>query len=244
MAASQFACLMYHFIGDSGGQYSVSESQFAEHLTYLHDQGFVVDGFEQLERRILGLDPLPERYVLLTIDDGESSCCRFAEALSRRGFQATFFVVRDYARDAKNYLNEQQVLELRTAGFSIGTHGTSHQGLSRMPLPAAERELHESRDWLEQLLGEPVHYMSAPHGYINRRILDSVFHAGYTLAGTSVEATNSVDRLDLPSQIDRVAIRRGFTLCTLEKIISGYSPFYLYRRLRSAALTLPKRILS
>ncbi len=242
MKANAFACLMYHFIRDDGGRYSVSARQFDGHLAYLQDRGFVVEGFEQLERRIANGEPFPERYALMTIDDGELSCIRFADALSRHGFKGTFFVVRDYARQSSDHLDEEQIMELRRGGFSIGTHGASHLGLARMPLDAARKELRESRDWLEQLLGEPVRYMSAPHGYVNSQVMKAVFQTGYTLAGTSTEAVNFVDRLRLPAQIARVAVRRGFTLHTLDKIISGYRPFYAYRQLRSAVMALPKRI--
>jgi peptidoglycan/xylan/chitin deacetylase (PgdA/CDA1 family) len=242
MKPNTFACLMYHFVQENGGQYSVTRSQLHEQLSYLQQQGFVVEDFEQLEQRIRACDPLPGRYALMTIDDGESSCSLIADALSRYGFRATFFVIRDFARKANGYLSEQEIVELRRAGFSIGTHGTSHRGLSRMPLATARQELKESREWLEQLLGEQVRYMSAPHGYVNRNVIASIFQAGYGLAGTSTEAVNVLDGLSLPAQIARVAVRRNFTLETLEKIVSGHKPFYSYRRIRSAAFAIPKRL--
>jgi len=242
MKPNTFACLMYHFVQEEGGQYSVTRSQLNEQLSYLHQQGFVVEGFERLEQRIKRRDPLPERYALLTIDDGEASCGILADSLNRYGFDATFFVVRDFARAANGHLNEKAIVDLRRAGFSVGTHGTSHQGLARIPLARARKELKESREWLEELLGEPVRYMSAPHGYVNRKVMSSIFQAGYILAGTSTEALNAFDHLDLPGQISRVAVRRDFTLETLKKIVSGYKPFYGYRRIRSAALAIPKRL--
>lgn len=72
----RFTCLTYHVIGDDGGQYVISEDRLRNQLDFLAREGFVMDGFEQLEHRLRTKTVFPAKCALLTVDDGhESSRC-------------------------------------------------------------------------------------------------------------------------------------------------------------------------
>ena len=240
---TKFACLTYHAIGNESTQYVISEDQLRNQLEFLSQEGFVVEGFEQLEFRLRANSNFPGKYVLLTVDDGHESAPRVADLLESCGCNATFFPTRDRAQGKPAYLRPQEICELRRRGFSLGTHGTTHRNLTAMSERACAAELEESKQWLEDVTGEEVPYMAAPGGFVSHRVLRLAYGFGYRLIGTCRESVNSVSTLDLPGTVNRVNVRHHFTLADFRRIVENDFGFYLRRRIRSSLLWLPKQIL-
>jgi peptidoglycan/xylan/chitin deacetylase (PgdA/CDA1 family) len=240
---SKFACLTYHAIGNEFAQYVISEDQLRNQLEFLSQEGFVVEGFEQLEFRLRANSIFPRKYVLLTVDDGHESALRVADQLESCGCNATFFPTRDKARGKPGYLRPEEMLQLRRRGFSLGTHGTTHRNLTAMSEQACAAELEGSKKWLEDVTGEEVRYMAAPGGFVSRRVLRLAYGYGYRLIGTCRESVNPVSTLDLPGTLNRVNVRRHFSLADFRRIVENDFGFYLRRRIRSNLLWLPKQIL-
>lgn len=61
-------------------------------------------------------------------------------------------------------MTAQQVKALRTVGMGIGAHTVHHPILARVEPDEAEREIADSRDDLQALLGEPVTLLAYPNG--------------------------------------------------------------------------------
>src|ERR1700676_2976680 len=240
---SKFACLTYHAIGNEFAQYVLSEDQLSNQLEFLSQEGFVVEGFEELEFRLRANSICPGKYVLLTVDDGHKSTLRAADLLESCGCNATFFPTRDRALGKHGYLTPQEMRELRRRGFSLGTHGTTHLNLTAMSEQACAAELEESKQWLEDVTGEEVRYMAAPGGFVSRRVLRLAYGFGYRLIGTCRESVNPVSTLNLPGTLNRVNVRRHFSLADFRRIVENDFGFYLRRRIRSSFLWLPKQIL-
>jgi peptidoglycan/xylan/chitin deacetylase (PgdA/CDA1 family) len=240
---SKFACLTYHSIGNEFAQYVVSEDQLKNQLEFLSQEGFVVEGFEQLEFRLRANSIFQGKYVLLTVDDGHESALRAADLLESCGCNATFFLTRDKARGKPGYLRPEKMRELRRRGFSLGTHGTTHRNLTAMSEQACAAELGGSKKWLEDVTGEEVRYMAAPGGFVNRRVLRLAYSIGYRLIGTCRESVNPVSALNLPGTLNRVNVRRHFSLADFRRIVENDFGFYLRRRIRFSLLWLPKHIL-
>lgn len=238
-----FACLMYHAIGEEANQYTVSEQQLRAQLSLLRAEAYVVDGFEQLETRLRSRLPLPTRYVVFTVDDGHESAIRVADILAEYRCQATFFLTRDRCLKMPDFIREPEIRELRRRGFSLGTHGITHRGLSFMPRERCIDELRGSKEWLEDVIGERVCYMTAPGGYINTRVIELAHEHRYVLVGTSNEWMNSPNTTTLLGRVDRVAIRRQFSTQDFRHIVEGYLGFYVWRQVRAAILTVPKLVL-
>ena len=239
---SKFACLNYHAIGNEVTQYVISEDQLRNQLEFLSQKSFVVEGFEQLEFRIRANSIFPGKYVLLTVDDGHESALRVADLLESCGCNATFFPTRDRALGKPGYLRPQEIHELRGRGFSLGTHGATHRNLTTMSEQGCAAELEGSKKWLEDVTGEEVRYMAAPGGFVSRRVLRLAFGYGYMLIGTCRESVNSVSTLNLPGTLNRVNVRRHFSLADFRRIVENDFGFYSWRRIRSSLLWLPKRI--
>jgi peptidoglycan/xylan/chitin deacetylase (PgdA/CDA1 family) len=240
---SKFACLNYHAIGNESTQYVISEDQLRNQLEFLSHEGFVVEGFEQLECRLRANSIFPAKYVLLTVDDGHESALRAADLLESCGCNATFFPTRDRALGKAGYLSPQEICELRRRGFSLGTHGITHRNLATLSEQACAAELGGSKKWLEDVTGEEVRYMAAPGGFVSRRVLRLAYGFGYRLIGTCRESINNVNTLNLPGTLNRVNVRHHFTLAEFRLIVENDFGFYLRRRIRSSLLWLPKQIL-
>jgi peptidoglycan/xylan/chitin deacetylase (PgdA/CDA1 family) len=240
---NEFACLTYHVIGDREDQYAVNERQLRDHLRFLKGEGFKVEGFEQLEARLRSKVAWPDRYAVLTLDDGHETSMVAADILEEQGCQATFFVTRDRSEAKPGYIRASEIRELRQRGFSFGTHGTTHQKLTFLPERYCIAEMGDSKQWLEDLLGERISYMAAPGGFINARVFRQAKDLGYVLVGTCHEKTNAPRGMMLPCLVNRVNVRRQFSLRNIRRIVYGSFPFYLWRQLRSAALAIPKQIL-
>jgi len=237
----RFACLTYHHFGDQTDTYSVTVHQLRMQLAFLQDAGYLVEGFEQLESRLISGHSIPSRYAVVTIDDGRESTMAAAELLSKYGFNATFFLTRDCCLVKPGFIRAPQIQELRGAGFSVGTHGTTHKIMTRMSTDACVNELRESKEWLEDVLSERVRYMSAPGGYVNSHVLSLAYSHGYTLVGTCREQMNSI-RMAIPGIVSRVNVRRSFSDATFRDLVQGRGIFYAGRQIRSAALWIPKEL--
>ena len=239
---SGFACLTYHVVGNEDNQYAVSARQLRDHLSFLRQEAFTVEGFDGLEARLKSGDPLPESYVVMTWDDGHHSSVQAADILSEYGCGATFFVTRDRSEYKSGFIRRSEIRELRARGFSIGTYGTTHLKLTFLPESSCRAELVESKSWLEEVLGETVRYWAAPGGYVNRRVTSYAESQGYVLTGTCREWMNSGKQLKLPAQVNRVNVRKSFSVGDIKRIVYGDLAFYSWRQIRSAALYVPKQV--
>jgi len=110
----------------------------------------------------------------------------------------TFYVPLRYA--AVERMSVSQLRQLRTMGMEIGSHTISHPRLRDVGDDKAFRELRDSRDALENMLGEPVTSFCYPEGKLRPGLAELVHAAGYTLARTTIAFRNdlSFDPLAMP----------------------------------------------
>lgn len=240
-------CLMYHGLSGSGrhlvkntGQYEIDFDVFKDQVRTIEESGARTLSFGQLDHReaVGGLHTTPA--VCLTFDDGFLSDLLAAEHLASRGMTATFFVTKDRCLSSDDFCSPSELRQIRGMGMSFGTHGTSHRPLTRLSPDEAERELVESKVWLEDVLGEPVDTMAAPGGFLSKRLASQAVNAGYRLIGSSREASV---RLPVDGDVvDRVCIRRQFAGSTYARILQVDPIWLLARRMRQVALAVPKRL--
>ena len=240
---NKFVCLTYHVIGEPGGQYTLSERQFQDQLALLQREGYVIDGFEGLELKLRSGQSLPSRYVVLTVDDGHESALLAADVLGKCGCYASFFLTRDRSVSKPGYIRERDIRELRRRGFSVGTHGTTHRGFTFLPEDQCLAELAESKRWLEDVIGEEVRFMAAPGGFIKASVMKLAYECGYTLVGTCNEWMNSPATMALSGSVNRVNVRRNFSIQAFRHIIEGHLGFFIWRQIRATALAIPKRLI-
>lgn len=75
------------------------------------------------------LEPLPEKVVVLTFDDGvRSQYTEVRPLLKELGFSATFFITEgfDFPLNKRDYMTWEQIRQLHLDGFEIGNHTRDH----------------------------------------------------------------------------------------------------------------------
>jgi peptidoglycan/xylan/chitin deacetylase (PgdA/CDA1 family) len=166
--------------------------------------------------------------VRLTFDDGNRSDVSEAlPELTRRGLAAHFFICP--ARfGTPEFVDEDDVRELREAGMSLGSHGMDHVRWRRLERSAIDREIVQAKQLLEETLQAPVDTAACPFGAYDRRTLRALRAAGFDRVYTSdggpaatgdwLVARNTVRRCDSAESVERMlddarasvsAVRRG-----------------------------------
>ncbi len=70
-------------------------------------------------------------------------------------------------------MRSDQVKSLRQAGMTVGAHTVSHPILLKLSADQARREIDQSRQHLEAILGEPVRHFAYPNGVPGRDMSDA-----------------------------------------------------------------------
>jgi peptidoglycan/xylan/chitin deacetylase (PgdA/CDA1 family) len=193
--------LMYHSIADedeSGVQpyyrTVTAPRVFAQHMEYMHHVGYsiisVADAVSFLQN-----PASTEKCAVVTFDDGYADFHRQAfPVLSRYGFSATVFLPTAYigARPVKfkgrDCLTWAEVRELRSHGIFFGSHTVTHPQLSTLNASAVKNEIVNSKQRIEDNLGESVDSFAYPFAFpeenssfiqtLRNLLVDSGYHQG------------------------------------------------------------------
>jgi peptidoglycan/xylan/chitin deacetylase (PgdA/CDA1 family) len=227
--------LLYHSVTDRPtgdfGPFTVSRSQFASHLDRLLDQGFETLTIGQLLERIRARLALPERIAVITVDDGFADFEANAwPELQERGMNATLYVTAGVVggraswlaplhADQLPMLDRRQLVDLAAQGCEIGAHSMSHPQLDCLPRHQAAREIRESKERLEQFLGQSVSSFAYPHGYYDHEIRQMVVDSGYSSASAAKDALSHAD--DDQFALARITVKADFDEPKIDQVLAG-----------------------
>jgi peptidoglycan/xylan/chitin deacetylase (PgdA/CDA1 family) len=107
----------------------------------------------------------------LTFDDGFRSHYDVARCLSAIGVKATFFITTHTY--GENFLasTPEKIIEMSEMGHEIGSHSCTHPNFLLLSASERERELKESRKWLENLLGKNIRSFAYPYFLYDEKVL-------------------------------------------------------------------------
>lgn len=170
---------------------AVRPAEFEAQCRWLAGTGRVVDLVDHLASGRAAAS----RQLVLTFDDGFRELDEHVFPLLRRyRLPATVFVVAqtltpqgqqvDWVDTPPPWplqtLTLDQVLSARDAGVRIASHSWAHHDLTTLSEAECTRDLRESRELLEDLLGEPVPYLAYPRGRHNEAVRRAADKAGFT----------------------------------------------------------------
>jgi peptidoglycan/xylan/chitin deacetylase (PgdA/CDA1 family) len=95
----------------------------------------------------------------------------------------------------------EQIAELHAGGVTFGSHTSTHEILTMIPLTDAEQEIVASREAIQQKLHVPCSLFSYPNGDYSERVRNIVEDAGYKLAFSNQEPgvwTSDCDQFCIP----------------------------------------------
>lgn len=204
--------LVYHRFGPTAvDSMTVRTAVFAAQLEFLEQNGFVVVPLRRLVERINGGgEPLPDKSVVITVDDGHRSVYTEMLPLVRRyRMPVTLFIYPSAISNASYALTWKQLEELRQTGlFDIEAHTFWHpnfkqerQRLGPEPYRSFVRmQLEKPRQVLAQRLGVRVDLLAWPFGIYDDELMADAAEAGF-IAGFTLDrrhASTSDRPLALP----------------------------------------------
>ncbi len=188
--------LCYHRFGNGNSKMLVAPGQFEAQLDWLVRNHYRVLRLADLAGFLSGREALPQRSVVITIDDGYESVYRFAyPTLKKYGLSATLFVYTDFI-GARDGLSWAQLQEMASSGvIDIQAHSKSHRNLVERTAgetdavykQSIETEIRQPRQLLERRLaaaGVKVRHFAFPFGDANDLVLDSLLRQDYELGVT------------------------------------------------------------
>lgn len=124
----------YHRFGDDRyPSTNTSTDIFKKQLKYLKENNFKVIGFGEAIDRWQSGKTLPEKAVILTIDDGYLSFYENGWPLLKKfGYPATIFIQTETI-GGNDFMSWDQIREIQKAGIEIGNHSHSHAYFLNMP---------------------------------------------------------------------------------------------------------------
>jgi peptidoglycan/xylan/chitin deacetylase (PgdA/CDA1 family) len=226
--------LCYHRFGQSKSRMVISPDDFDAQLEYLKKNGYRVIPLASIHAFLRGEAPLPQRAVVITIDDGYRSSYDFAYPILRKyDFPATLFVYSDFtgSRDALGW-NEMRNM-VASGLIDIQTHSKTHASMTKR-LPNESAESYRSRvedeiripgQQIRRMLGLPLHTFAYPFGDTDEFLISQLKNADYR-AGVTVQAGGNpafaypfrLRRTMIYGDRDMAAFTRSLKIFTMENL--------------------------
>ncbi len=178
---------MYHHVGpvtdENERKYFISPDMFARQVSLIKEKGFHALTLEEVEEAFLHGTEIPDKSVLITLDDGWLDNYEYAYPIAKEsGVPITIFLSTALTGCDPELLSWEQVREMRESGLvSFASHGATHKRLRNLSDNDITAELTQSKQTLEEFFGKPVVSFCYPFGAVDSRVRPLVFKAGYKL---------------------------------------------------------------
>lgn len=181
----QVPILVYHRVGYTTDNFTVTPERFANDLQVLQDYGYCTITLEQLQTFLADRTiDLPDRPILITFDDGYLDNYENAyRILKRYGMFATFFIITGMLW-TPDRLTPEHIVEMAQGGMSFGSHTVTHRPLGGLVWSEICDELVNSKAVLESVLGRTVNAIAYPQGSYNENVQMVADNVGYSTGFT------------------------------------------------------------
>lgn len=178
---------------------------------------------------------------ILTFDDGLATDHDVVlPMLLRCGIRATFFVTADCIGRA-GYTSAAQLREMAASGMEVASHGLTHRYLVTMPRRDAIREIRQSRETIQQMVGAEVCSFAPVGGHFRRWMLAEAAQAGYRVFATMIPGrSHQGTRLTV---LRRNHVQSHHDAAYVSRLVRGDPGQLLLNRVRYSLLKLPKDLL-
>ena len=166
---------MYHKFGiDKYPTTSVNLDQFDSHLKEFSKEKYSLLSIEFIVDTIINDGELPENTIGISIDDADKSFYEVSWPMFKENnIPVTLFVnTSTIHKNNKNYLNWDQIRELKAEGVSIGAHSHSHYHMSDLTIEEVRNEIEISNNIFLRELGEIPSLFAFPYGETNEEIIN------------------------------------------------------------------------
>lgn len=162
--------IVYHKVSleKEAGTYTLEHKEFDRHIEYISKNNYECFLADNCMKEVNAkTSSIPNKRVMITFDDGHVSDYDIVlPVLKTYALKATFFITTDWIGTDK-YMSKEQLRTLRKEGMSIQSHAKTHRFLDQMSRSNVFQEIKQSKEVLEDILGEEVFSLSFPGGRYN-----------------------------------------------------------------------------
>jgi len=250
---------MYHILdrpmSKQEARFCCTPKRFSQQMQYLANSHYELLSLDQVEEISSGHRRQERPGIAITFDDGFSDFHQNAlPILKQWNIPATLFMVsrligknNDWMHTRgfpkRQLLTHKQLLEVRDAGVTIGSHTCTHARLNEISSNKSKlnEELQESKQELEQVLKQKVRHFAYPFGLHDSATLAAVKEAGYNSACSTRSGFNREDIN--PFELRRLEIYGGDKLWHFrQKLKFGVNDMSYYFPLKYYASRVLQRI--
>lgn len=198
-------CFVYHRFGDARyPSTNISVKDFRKHLDYLKSNKYQVLTLGQAVDLLNSALPIPEKTVVLTIDDGYKSFLENGMPLLREyGYKASLFINTNQFGSG-DFLSEEEIRKMMKEGIEIQNHSDSHAYFVNADpkelVDAFRNDLLKSQSIFLEKFGFKPNIYSYPYGEYTPEIQEVLKKEGYIAAIAQKSGVISTygDRYALP----------------------------------------------
>ena len=209
--------LMYHFFYDKNLEKGkdnnwIEISEFEKQIKYLSDNNYYFPTWEEVENYIDKKQELPERSVVITVDDGDASFFNLAvTVLNKYNIDVTSFVITSWYGYRVSEQRENVIYE----SHSDNMHQSGGNGKGKMLNLSYNDVLKDLKKSSDILYGADI--FCYPFGQYNNSSIKAVKEAGYKLAVTTMEGRvkKGAKKYELP----RIRISRNTGMEYFKKLV-------------------------
>ena len=192
-----FPILEYHMVTENphpdAKPYVVPPEDFAEQLDYLAEEGYTTITPQDYARARKGKQPLPEKPIILSFDDGYEDNWRVVlPMLEERGMKAVFYMVTN-SIGKPGYLTWDNLFDMERRGMEIGSHTANHLPLTTLSPEKQREELRLSKLMLEWKGMKTIYSFSYPNGSYNAGVVTMLAEEEYLTAVTGEAGLNTLE---------------------------------------------------
>jgi peptidoglycan/xylan/chitin deacetylase (PgdA/CDA1 family) len=235
--------LMYHSIDDSSDGACVRPQRFEAQMVYLRKAGYQTVDLDAVYGYLTRGIELPAKPIVITFDDGyRDNLVNAYPTLKKYGMCATIFLPTDYVGFTNRWnaaegvtqrplLNWEEIHALANDPLiSFQAHTCSHPRLTQIPLNQVREELKQSKEDIEDHLGNACHHFAYPFGDFNDAVRDVVEEMGFHIACSTRWGHNrhGVDIFGLY----RIGMRNQDSLADFKRVLGEPPPPWKYYWLR------------
>ena len=175
---------MYHKFGvDKYPTTSVKLEDFTKHLKIFTNENNNVLPVSTIINSIIDNKKLPNNTIGITIDDADRSFLKVWPNIKKLGLHVTMFVSTEPVdSNNKNYLNWDEIRQLRKEGVTIGAHSHQHPKYTELSLEEVKIDIEKANKRFLSELGELPTFFAYPYGQASNQIIRQIQDYKYKFA--------------------------------------------------------------